>query len=101
MAKPLFTRPIQEKANHFVLHMPHTLKWMSIRRQHGKPWKKHLNEANFDEGDSHAWLGEGFDEEEEAQEQEFDYLEDEEEAIALNAMLDLEEADDRQAGEAI
>ena len=58
-------------------------------------------ETNFDEGDSHAWLGDGFDEEEEAQEQEFDYLEDEEEAIALNAMLDIEEADDRQAGEAI
>ena len=58
-------------------------------------------ETNFDEGDSHAWLGDGFDEEEEVQEQEFDYLEDEEEAIALNAMLDLEEADDRQAGEAI
>ena len=59
-------------------------------------------ETNFDEGDSHAWLGDGFDEdEEEVQEQEFDYLEDEEEAFALNAMLDLEEADDRQAGEAI
>ena len=35
------------------------------------------------------------------QEQEFDYLEDEEEADAFNAMLDLKEADDRQAGEAI
>ena len=60
-------------------------------------------ETNFDEGDSHAWLGDGFDEdEEEAQEQQFDYLEDEEEAcLALNAMLDLEEADDRQAREAI
>ena len=33
--------------------------------------------------------------------QEFDYLEEQEEAFALNAMLDLEEADDRQAGEAI
>ena len=58
-------------------------------------------ETNFDEGDSHAWLGDGFDEEEEVQGQEFDYLEEQEEAFALNAMLDLEEADDRQAGEAI
>ena len=58
-------------------------------------------ETNFDEDDSHAWLGDGFDEEEEVQEQEFDYLEDEEDANALNAMMDLEEADDRQAGEAI
>ena len=68
------------------------------------PWEtmEETAETNFDEGDSHAWLGDGFDEEEEAQEQEFDYLEGEEkEAIALNAMLDLEEADDRQAGEAI
>ena len=46
-------------------------------------------------------MGDGFDEEEEVQEQEFDYLEEQEEAFALNAMLDLEEADDRQAGEAI
>ena len=58
-------------------------------------------ETNFDEGDACAWLGDGFDEEEAVQEQELDYLEDEEEAIALNAMLDLDEADDRQAGEAI
>ena len=50
-------------------------------------------ETNFDEGDSHAWLGDGFDEKEEAQEQGFDYIEDEEEAIALNAMVDLKEAD--------
>ena len=57
-------------------------------------------ETNFDEGNSHASLGDGFDEEEE-QEQEFHYLEDEEEAITLNTILDLEEADDRQAGEAI
>ena len=70
---------ILAKANHFVLRMSRTL----------------------NEGDSHAWLGDGFDEEEEVQEQEFDYHEDEEEAIAWNAMLDLEEADDRQAGEAI
>eukprot|EP00913_Durusdinium_trenchii_P000901 g838.t1 len=54
-------------------------------------------ETNFDEGNSHASLGDGFDEEEE-QEQEFHYLEDEEEAITLNTILDLEEADDRQAG---
>ena len=40
-------------------------------------------ETNFDEGDSHAWLGDGVDEEEEP-EQNFDYLEDEEEALALN-----------------
>ena len=46
-------------------------------------------------------MGDGFDEEEEVQGQEFDYLEEQEEAFALNAMLDLEEADDRQAGEAI
>ena len=75
-----------------------------VDERSSSPWEtmEEAVETNFDEGDSHAWLGDGFDEEEEeVQEQEFDYLEDEEEAIALNAMLDLEEADDRQAGEAI
>ena len=42
------------------------------------------------DNDDCAWLGDGYEEEED-QEQELECLDDEEEAIALNAMLDLEE----------